>query len=257
MAIITFTSDFGWKDHYIASVKARIFNFNPNVKVVDISHAIEPHNIAHAAFVLNAVFRDFPRGTVHLVAVNTQDFLQNKLVAVKVEEHFFLGADNGLVSLVSQKQAVAVELVYDKENIGSFPERNILANSAVALASGASIYDQGTVVQEGLVQKAFSDTKITKTQIIGKVIYIDSYGNAITNVAKKVFEEMQQQRKYNVLFGKESIGKIYDSYSRKTLGDCIPLFNSLNYLEIAIINGSAYGLLGLRIDSPVIVEFYE
>jgi len=256
MAIITFTSDFGFRDHYVAAVKAKIFQFNPSIKVVDISHEIDHFNIAHGAFVLGSVFRDFPKGTVHLVAINTQSKNKDRLVAVKMEEHFFVGADNGIFSLISEKMPIVVELIYDKTNITSFPERNILANTAVALASGASLYDQGKQLQEGLNKKLNRQTRVTKNKIEGHVAHKDIYGNLITNIDLDTFLSVRQDRKFYVNFGRESVERIYDTYSKVDEGDCIAIFNSMNLLEIAIVNGNGSELLGLDYDSPISIEFY-
>lgn len=256
MAIVTFTSDFGFRDHYVAAVKAKIFQFNPSVKVVDISHEIEHFNIAHGAFVLGSVFRDFPKGTVHLVAINTQSKNKDRLVAVKMEEHFFVGADNGIFSLISDKMPIVVELIYDKSNITSFPERNILANVAVALASGASLYDQGRHLQEGLNKRLNRQIKATKNAIEGHVIHKDIYGNLITNIDVETFDAMRQDRQFYVNFGRESVEKIFDTYSKVDEGDCIAIFNSMNLLEIGIVNGNGAELLGLDYDSPVSITFY-
>jgi len=256
MAIITFTSDFGFRDHYVAAVKAKIFQFNPSVKVVDISHHIEHFNIAHGAFVLGAVFRDFPKGTVHLVAINTQGKNKDRLVAVKMEEHFFVGADNGIFSLISDKMPVVVELIYDKTNITSFPERNILANTAVTLASGASLYDQGKHLNEGLNKKINRQLRTSKNKIEGHVLHKDIYGNLITNIDLQSFNAIRENRAFYVNFGRESVDKIYDTYSRVDEGDCFAIFNSMNLLEIGIVNGNGAELLGLEYDSPISIEFH-
>src|SRR3954466_3213334 len=102
MAVITFTSDFGWRDHYVAAVKARVLAFNQNIRIIDITHEIEPHNIIQTSYILKNVFRDFPIGTVHLVGVNSWDNRdETKLIALRLEEHYFVGFVNGLFSLIS------------------------------------------------------------------------------------------------------------------------------------------------------------
>ena len=86
MAIITFMSDFGMSDHYVSAVKAKILSINPGLRIFDINHNIEPFNIAHAAHVLKSVFRDFPIGTVHLIAVNSHEERNNRYLTAKMEE---------------------------------------------------------------------------------------------------------------------------------------------------------------------------
>ncbi|MDQ4141525.1 MAG: SAM-dependent chlorinase/fluorinase, partial [Bacteroidota bacterium] len=126
MGLITFLSDFGYTDHYVAAVKAKILISAPQTQIIDISHAIEPYNIAHGAFVLNSIFRDFPSHTVHLVAVDSQGSRQGRYLAVQFQNHFFLAADNGLLSLLIESQPVTmVELPVASPT--TFAAKDILA----------------------------------------------------------------------------------------------------------------------------------
>ena len=257
MAIITFTSDFGTNDHYVAAVKAKIFNYNPNIQVIDISHHIEHYNIAHGAFVLNSVFRDFPKGTVHLVAINSLSEIGDKYVALRLEDHFFVGTDNGIFSLLSEKPPVIVELLYDKNVNQTFPEKNIFAFAAVSLASGKAIYDLGNpVIQGSLKRMVDRKLKVTKNMIEGNVIHVDSYGNVITNISKKIFNEVKGERQVLIAFGREEFEQIFTNYNQAESGDCVIVFNDLGWLEIAIKNGNASQLLGLQYDSLVRVTFF-
>ena len=257
MAIITFTSDFGTRDHYVAAVKAKIFNYNPTIQVIDVTHHVEHFNIAHGAFVLNSVFRDFPKGTVHLASVNSLSDASDKFIAAKIEDHFFIGTDNGLFSLISEKPAIIIELLGDKSLGGTFPEKNIFAFAAVSLASGKNIYDLGPVMQGGTLKKLISrKLKIGKNQIDGNVVHIDAYGNAITNITKKTFDETKQERTSVIAFGREEFEVFQTIYSQVDSGDCAIVFNDLGVMEISINNGNAMQLLGLNYDSPVRIRFY-
>src|SRR5690606_41602798 len=110
MAIITFISDFGYSDHYVAAVKGKILKENPNQQIIDISHSIEHFDIAHGSYVLKMAFKDFPENSVHLVAVDSNGGPGEKIVALKLENHFFVGVDNGLFGLISD--AEPLEIVY-------------------------------------------------------------------------------------------------------------------------------------------------
>ncbi|MDX2189196.1 MAG: SAM-dependent chlorinase/fluorinase [Bacteroidota bacterium] len=256
MAIITFTSDFGTRDHYVAAVKAKIFNYNPNIQVIDITHHIDTFNIAHGAFVLSSVFRDFPKGTVHLISVNSLSSPEHKFVAVKMEEHYFVGTDNGLFSLLSDKSPVIVELPIDKNNPLTFPEKNIFAFAAVSLASGKNIYDLGVSSPNFTLNKLINrKLKSNKNSIEGNIIHIDAYGNAITNISQKLFEEIGKGRQYTIGFGREEFFKINTTYYEVDLADCTFVFNDLRLLEIAINNGKASNLLGLHYDKPIKIDF--
>lgn len=255
MAIITFTSDFGWRDHYVAAVKAKILSTNPNTTIIDISHEIESFHISHAAFILGAVFKDFPPGTVHLAAVNAQGKEEPRYVALKLEEHYFVGPDNGLFSILSEKNpSLMVELQNDSLLALNFPEKNILAPAAALLARGAALYDIGRQVNtlEKLISRR---AKITKNEIEGRVSHIDKYGNLITNIKLEDFTEAAKSRSAKIRIGRTLVDGISTSYAGYEGGDCICLFNSLGLLEISIIQGHAAKLLGMKYDSPVTVNF--
>src|SRR5688500_6784420 len=111
MAVITFLSDFGYTDHYVAAVKAKLLSQDPECKVVDITHAIEPFNIAHAEYVLGSVYHEFPEGTVHLVGVDSHGSKLGRFHAARHKGHYFLLPDNGLLSLITDGQPeLVVEL---------------------------------------------------------------------------------------------------------------------------------------------------
>src|SRR5579871_2740285 len=144
MAIVTLLTDSGETDHYVAAIKAKILSVNPGLTLVDISHQIQPCDIAHGSFVLKSVFRDFPNGTVHLVGVDATGQPNSSSIALQLEDHFFVGADNGLFGLISDKpmqQLVDINSV--NPIVTSFPEREIFAPVAAKLASGVSITTLG------------------------------------------------------------------------------------------------------------------
>ncbi len=256
MALITFMSDFGYTDHYIAAVKAKILSSNPGLSIVDIGHNIERYNIAHGAFVLSAVFREFPIGTVHVVSVNAT--VNNyEYVAVKLEEHYFIGVDNGLFGLISDQDPTIIANINGfQKGFDSFPAKNIFAPAAVKLASGANIHEVGT--PKKCINKMLGrQLRATKKQISGHVIRVDHYGNLITNIKKDVFDQLKGERGYVVNFARETIHQIHNKTSKVDPGDCYVYFNSLGTLEISINQGNASQLLGLEYDSPVFVQFEE
>lgn len=255
MAIITFMSDFGRRDHYVAAVKAKIFQYNPSAQIVDISHEITPFDIAHGAFVLSSIFRDFPAGSVHLVAVNSQLKSHEKFIAVKMEEHFFVGTDNGIFSLVSEKVPTSiVELNGENDELHSFSAKNILAPAATALANGKNIYDLGRQLTE-INTMLNRQLRITRNAIVGNVVHVDGFGNLITNISRNAFNQFWDKRSVVIGFGRHKIYTLHQSYSSVEEGECVVFFNSLNMIEIAINKGSASMLLGLEFDSPITINF--
>jgi S-adenosyl-L-methionine hydrolase (adenosine-forming) len=255
MALITFMSDFGTTDHYTAAVKAKILTVNPGLQIVDISHSIEQYNLAHAAYVLGAVFRSFPQGTIHLVAVDSASEKKSRFIAIKLEGHFFVGTDNGLFGLISdQEPSFIAELKYAPEDISTFPAREVLAKNAALLASGSNLDDIGKFSKEykRLISRK---CRATKSQMSGHVVRVDHYGNLITNIDKPTFDILSKEKSYTLIFGREKLQTIHKNYNDVDAGDCFAFFNSNQLLEIGINKGNAAELLGLIYDSPVSITF--
>ena len=257
MAIVTLLTDSGESDHYVAAIKARILSTNPGLTIVDISHKVAACDIAHGAYVLRSVFRDFPKGTVHLVAVDAAGNPGDAFIALQLEDHFFVGVDNGLLGLISDKaQQNLVELNAINSLTTSFPERDILAPAVARLASGVSISTLGKAM--GSFRKMTDrHVKATKKQILGHVARVDIFGNLITNIQKDVFETLSKGKNYTIQFGGEKFKRIHSNYHQADQGDCFLLFNSSGVLEIGIYKGNASELLGLSYDSPVNIIFEE
>ncbi|MFZ5970687.1 MAG: SAM hydrolase/SAM-dependent halogenase family protein [Bacteroidota bacterium] len=257
MAIVTLLTDSGESDFYAAAIKAKILSVNPGLTLVDISHQISSCDIAHAAFVLRSVFRDFPKGTVHLVGVEANGNRNDALVALQMEDHFFVGADNGLFGLISDKpHQTLVELNKISPVQTTFPEKDIFAPAAAKLASGVNITTLGIALPQF---KKMTDryVKATRRIISGHVIRVDHFGNLITNIPRDAFETLSKGKTYTVQFGGEKFRRIHTQYHQTEQGECFLLFNSMNLLEIGIYKGNASQLLGLGYDSAVSITFDE
>lgn len=257
MAIVTLLTDSGEIDHYVAAIKAKILGVNPGLNLIDISHKILPCDIAHGAFVLKSVFRDFPKGTVHLVGVDANGGRDDQPIALQLEDHFFVGTDNGLLGLISDKnhqQAVNLNSVNPVQT--TFPEKDILAPAAARLASGVAITTLGKPMTS-FKKMLNRQVKATRRIIAGHVMKIDNYGNLITNILKQDFDILSKGKSYSIQFGGEKARRIQTDYHQVEQGDCFVLFNSLNLLEIGINKGNGSELLGLQYDSPVNITFEE
>jgi S-adenosylmethionine hydrolase len=257
MAVITFMSDFGGKDHYVAAVKARLLSINPELKIIDISHDIEPYDIIHGSFVLKSVFREFPVGTIHLAAVNTLDSVEGDPIIALIDGHYFVGADNGMFSLISEHLPETIIRLNNPDlETTVFPARDVMARSAAMLAGGATLNDLGQATTE-FKQLLGRQLKATKKQISGNVISVDRFGNAVTNIDQEIFNILQKDRKFMIRFGREEIHIIHPTYASVEPGDCVAIFNSNDLLEIGINKGNASELLGLSFDAPVVIHFEE
>ena len=253
MALLTFISDFGTKDHFVAAVKAKVLSDHPEQQIVDISHEVPLNDIGQAAFILKSVIKGFPENTIHIIAVNTIR-KSNHFIGCELEGHYFLAPDNGILSLISEKRPD--KIVRLKAESSSFPGRDIMAIAANQLLSGSPLSDLGEPLEE-MNRLINRQIKATKKQMAGHIVYVDSHGNGITNIEKKVFDILHQDRKFTIQFGREKIYRVHQSMADVEGGDCFVIFNHQGLLEIGIHQGSAQKLLGLHLDSPVTITFDE
>ncbi|WP_242927363.1 SAM hydrolase/SAM-dependent halogenase family protein [Pontibacter vulgaris] len=255
MAVITLTSDFGHTDHYVAAVKARILSQEPQAAIVDISHAVEPYNIPQAEYVLGSVFQDFPEGTVHLVAVDTHGSKTGKYHAAKYKGHYFLLADNGLLSLLTDGKPDLVVELHTDNGFTSFPAKELLAPAAVFLAKGGDIEVLGEQTTD-FKQLLNRQLRLNDHSVTGHVIHVDHYGNLITNITRDCVDTIAHGRNFTIHFARETVGRIHANYSQVDDGDCCCIYNNLGQLSIGINKGNASELLGLGFDSQIDIRFY-
>jgi S-adenosylmethionine hydrolase len=253
MPLITFLSDFGYTDHYVAALKARILQDAPQARILDISHHIEPFNIAHGVYVLNAVFRDFPEGTVHLVAVDSQGTREGRFHAIKFQNHYFLAADNGILSLLTESRPDLM-IALDAAGKLAHPGKEVLAPAAAFLANGGDIRELGpeTNIMHELLHRQL---RLSDHTITGHVIHVDHYGNLITNISRDSVDAIGHGRPITIRFARETVDRIAANYNAADEGDCVCVFTSQNLLSIGINKGNAAELLGMYFDSRVDISF--
>lgn len=256
MAFVTLLTDSGTSDHYVAAIKARILSVNPGLRIIDITHNIAACDLTHAAFTLRSVYNEFPKGTVHLAGVDSVGSRNDKAIAIQLDDHFFVGSDNGLFGLISEKQHQLAVALMGAATPTSFPERDIYAPAAAKLASGVALSSLGAPIQtyKKMIDRS---VKATRKQITGHVIRVDRYGNLITNIPKVAFDHLSKDKSYTIAFGGEKFRRIHSQYNHVEEGECVLLFNSLGLLEIGIYKGNASELLGLAYDSVVNIFFDE
>ncbi|RLD38931.1 MAG: hypothetical protein DRI74_02355 [Bacteroidetes bacterium] len=257
MSIITLTSDWGLKDHYLASVKGAFLRSIPEVTLIDISHQIPPFDLNQTSFILKSAYKNFPEGTIHIVGVNTEASIEMPHVLIKYNKHYFIGADNGVFALMfDETPELIIELdIIQTSNRFSFSTKDVFVQAAMHLIEGNDIMLLGEK-RESLTNKISFKPVIETNLIKGKVIYIDSYQNVITNITEDSFKEVVKGREFKILLraGSYEITNISKSYMDVSEGELLALFDSENYLEISINKGKASGLLGLGIDDVIRIE---
>jgi S-adenosyl-L-methionine hydrolase (adenosine-forming) len=257
MAIITLTTDWGYTDHYIGAVKGRILSLIPNATIVDISHAIAQYNLNHAAFVLRNAFHTFPAGTVHIIGVNSIAGIHTPHTVVKHRDHYFIGADSGILSLICEndfQEIIEIDTPSDTDFF-IFPSRDTFPKVAAHILSGKPLSALGTSKKALSTMLQFSPI-ISDDQIRGKIIHFDHYSNAITNITEGDFRAFVKGKKFVISMksSPEGISTISNSYDDVPEGEKLALFSTTGYLQIAINRGIGSDLLGLRHNDTVLIE---
>jgi S-adenosylmethionine hydrolase len=214
-------------------------------------------NIQQAAFILKNSFHYFPEATVHLIGIDTVFSNSTKYLAIKYKKHYFVGADNGIFSLMFNEEpdeVVEINIMQDLKFL-HFPLADIFVKAACHLANGGTLSKIGVPVGE-IEQKMNLQPVVEKNLIKGSVIYIDSFQNVITNITKEFFNNVQQGRRFTLYFKRnETINNLSWHYNEVPEGEKLCLFGISDHLEIAINKGNASGLLGLGLGDSVILDF--
>ncbi|NVO31231.1 SAM hydrolase/SAM-dependent halogenase family protein [Hymenobacter lapidiphilus] len=254
MGLITFLSDFGYRDHYVAAVKARILQLAPELPVLDLTHGIEPFNIAHAVHVLGAVYADFPVGTVHLVGVNDLGAPHAAWLAARFQGHYFVAADNGLLPLLCDGAPEQLVRLNPGQQPTASPTRDLLVPAAVHLAQGRPLADLGPELAEPY-ELLNRQLRLQDNRITGHVVHIDHYGNLITDISRSALEVIGRDRPFTIHFARETVRSVAPHFQAADPGEAVCIFNSQDRLCIGINQGNASELLGLHFDSQVDVRY--
>ena len=276
MSIITLTTDFGLKDHFAGIFKGKIYSLFPETTIIDISHSIDKFNVLEASYLLSSSYTHFPKGTVHIVAVDATRNADTIHIAMLYDGHYFIGADNGIFGGLTNKknpEKIVQITIHDRLIEGS-SDLDVFATVATHLAKGGEMTVIGTPITE--IKKMNMLVPILDQNlksIRGHIIYIDDFGNCVTNISKNYIEEVAKGRQYIVRFSVYTINRVKNNYAdfknnkstdlNAMAGNEIALFNQDGFLEIAVYrsnpnrSGSAHTLLGLKMQDAVIVEFSE
>lgn len=275
MSIITLTTDFGIKDPFIANIKGAILSENKDVRIVDISHQISAFNILEAAYIIQNSYKSFPVNTIHIIGVDSELTPENKHLVIKFEGQYFICADNGIMSMacLNIEPEEIVEINIHDKLISNFSVLDVFVKVACHLARGGKLEVIGKSISKIKTVKNLTPfVNDNKNQIIGNVIYIDNYGNVITNITKSFFREISKTRDFEISVRNYKFKKIFTKYSdivnfdipedkRNNDGQAMAIFNSSSNLEIAIYKsnpvnyGTAASLMGLNILDSVTVNF--
>ncbi len=272
MSIITLTSDFGIKDFHVSKIKGLLNIELNNPKVIDISHEISPFNIIEGAYVVKNAYKNFPRGSIHIINIDAEENPDQSHLVVYMDEHFFICADNGITSLISNNIKPASIYKININNSTNLSAINTFVKVASHIYRGGSLNLIGKSIDK---IKQLTDLRIiekSNSELMCSVIYVDNYGNVITNMTKDIFIKYSNSRSFTIYARNIKFDKIFDSYSeaidftkekkfREEDGKKIALFNSSGHLELSIYksnpitSGGASSLFGLSYGDNILIIF--
>ena len=274
MSIITLTTDYGLKDHFVGALKGKILSEYPEAPIIDISHYIDAFNTVEASYILGASYSSFPKGTVHIVGVDMELNKENQHIVMQWNDHYFIAADNGILSMLSQKivpQKIVAITIHDRLPIDA-TGLDVFVKVACHIAKGGLL---NVIGKEIKTIKQVTDLQAVAAtdgnSLKGYVVYIDHFGNVVTNITKKQFLEVAKSRPYEIVMRTKNIKTILPNYSAIASSDKYPIkyyegeklaiFNESGFLEIAIFRsnpskvGSASSLLGLNYRDAITIKF--
>jgi S-adenosyl-L-methionine hydrolase (adenosine-forming) len=246
--IITLLTDFGTRDHFVAAMKGVILARAPAARLVDISHDVPPRDVATAAFLLLAAYRDFPHGTVHLAVVDPGVGSGRKPLVLSAAGHFLVGPDNGIFSRVMEREEgweareiSGVTPPRDRVS-ATFHGRDVFAPAASALARGVPPEQLGPPVPRPVQLEPTRPRRGARGSICGRVLHVDHFGNIISSFTEQDFTG-GDAREYRFRIGASEIGELRPFYGSGSATSPFAIWGSAGFLEFALRDGSAAEML--------------
>jgi S-adenosyl-L-methionine hydrolase (adenosine-forming) len=259
--LITFTSDFGLDDWFVGVVHGVLHARCPEARVVDLTHALPPGHIGRGAFVLEAACPDFPPGTVHLAVVDPGVGTLRRALAVAAHGQFFVGPDNGLLEWALADPDAAVHALEEPRFFRhplsrTFHGRDVFAPVAAHIACGAALSTLGPQISDPV--RLDRPTPVCRDgALAGAVMFIDRFGNALTNIAERDLERAfaaTPHERLEVVVGERRIHGLSRSYGDAPVGTLLAILGSSGRLEIAQVGGHCAERLGIGEGDWVVVR---
>ena len=256
--IITLTTDFGLNDHYAGALKGAVLSVNPDARVIDITHLIQPGNIIEAAFIMVEACLFFPKGTVHIGVVDPGVGTKRRLVIIETEQYLFVGPDNGLLSLAAKKDGIkrVVEItaprLFLNPTSATFHGRDIFGPVAARLSIGLDPIEAGREIAGDIVSLKIPRPKRNGMALRGEVIHIDSFGNLIVNIKSADIERLSAKQ-VSISVKGAALKGIKKTYGLAKQGSLLALIGSSGCLEIAVNQGNASKTLFAKVGDEVML----
>ena len=262
ISLVTLLTDFGTEDSFVPSMKGVMYGIHPQVRVVDISHQVPPHNIHYAAHLLQSCYRYFPDGTIHVVVVDPGVGSNRRPLLVSTSRYFFLAPDNGILSSILEEElSVEVRVIENKQyrldsEGATFDGRDLFAPSAAWLTKGQTPGSFGKLTRDYLTLPK-DEPKMDRESLVGKIVFIDHFGNIISNITPadlQTFWEVTKREPQTIQLGGTVIDGIKTYYAEGATGVPEALINSNGHLEIFIKQGRAVDRCAIEIGTRIEVQ---
>ncbi len=256
MNIVTLTSDWNKGDYYIGTLKGALYSLTLDLRIVDITNSVPSFDVLQEVFILRSSFFRFPKSTIHLMGVMCEPTADSPMVIVFSQGHYFIGVNDGRFSLLLDSlPSICFEILEWEELLfSSFCAIDFFTRGVdVIINNRFENYTKASAIKT----ECKSQLVCNSDNIIGRVIYTDSFGNAITNIEKKMFDSIVDGRDFTIFVQGPylKINKISKGYFGSYPGEIIALFNSLGYLELAVNQGNITTLENLTTSTEVRIKF--
>ncbi len=248
--LIALLTDYGHRDAYVGILKGVIHSICPTARIVDVCHELPPQSIYAGCHLLSECHAHFPEGTIFVSVVDPGVGTERRSVAARTDRHVFVAPDNGLLSFVKPKEIRVLDNdAYHRNPVSpTFHGRDIFAPVAAHLAAGVPFASLGSATRS-LVRLKIAPFKKSGKKILGRVLWIDRFGNLVTNIP-----ESEVAGPSSVTIRGTTVKGLSRTYGEHGKGDLIALIGSGGHLEISLVQGSAAGALGAAIGDPVEVR---
>ncbi len=247
MACITLLSDFGLQDASVAIAKGVLLQHVPDAQIIDISHLVETFNIQQAAYLLLSAYRNFPKGSCHLLLFDVFSEQSPRLMLCEYDGHFFLAPDNGILSLAFGESLNNVWKCFTLEAPGVFADWLRESGKAVAQLQTHAPSDLQLEPCGLKVAPKHWQPKMDADSAECHVVHIDRYENVVLNITREQFERVGQGRPFRILFMRDELTQISTHFYNVAEGQKLCRFNATGFLEICINRGKAASLFGFKL----------
>jgi S-adenosylmethionine hydrolase len=257
--IITLTTDFGTSDHLVGAMKGVILNINPAARIVDLNHSVVPYDILDGALSLGNAYKYFPSRTIHLVVVDPGVGTERRPILVSGEKQFFIAPDNGVLSMVYEREACTVRQITAEHYFlnpvsPTFHGRDVFAPTAAWLSKAFQTEAFGDVVTDFVrftLPKAKSEGKTVK----GVVLRADTFGNLMTNLtAQEIPIGALDGGPIKLVVNGKPVLRFAQMFASGNPGEPIAVLGSSGFVEIVVNRGSAARTLGANRGAEVTLD---